>query len=135
MSKDDETGDCHDSQTLKEFFQQTPDDWETRLISLISSVVRKELDNSPHKCRIDMNDMEIKQLEHCGGMMRDLGGGGKDGMSVGIEIIRDNHKWLQQQRERGSKIQTAFFIAIAMSMTAGTFTALWLGVKTMVGVK
>lgn len=113
------------------FMQQQ--NWREELQLIIRKVVQDELKNYSHECRFAVTDKEAKELGHCIGMISDLGDGRIGG---GVELIRDNHKWLKSQRDRGEKISTAFLFILISTTVGGMLTALWLGVKhAILGIK
>ena len=114
---------------LPTFLQQIGEDWKRELKQLIKDVVREELEHVKHKCRFDITDKDVKEFGHYIGMVTDMGNGRLGG---GIEVMRDNHKWMKKQRERGDKLSTAFIVVITSSVVAGTLGAIWLGFKHMI---
>jgi hypothetical protein len=102
------------------------------LTTLIRAVVREELAKYNHECRFSVSDEDAKEFGHFIGMMIDVGDGR---MGKGIEVIRENHKWLAAQRDRGNTLSTAIFVMLVTTLAGGLLTALWYGLKALIGAK
>ena len=87
------------------------------------------INDDTHKCRLGLNPKDISDFGHYIGMMRDLGEGSMD---KGIEIIRDNHKWIKKQREVGNKISICILTTFIITIISGILGAVWLGIKQLV---
>lgn len=101
---------------------------QKELTELIRLVVREELASYEHECRFNADDTDVKEFGHFMCMMQDLGNGR---LGRGVEVIRDNHKWMHKQRERSDKLSAAFFIVIITTITGGMLVALWQGITFM----
>lgn len=106
------------------------DVWKKEIVNIIRDVVREELANYTHTCKFDVDDEKLKDIEHTLGIVSNLGQGN---VGEGLEVIRDNHKWLKKQRERSDKLSTAFFIVLFGSIVSGVMAAIWVGFKHMAG--
>lgn len=73
-----------------------------------------------------MSPREAEQLAHCVGMIADLGDGE---LARGIEMIRDNHKWIYAQRKRTEKISLAFLTTCVSVGVAVVAYSIWEGIK------
>ncbi len=107
-----------------------PDDWELKLTQLIRTVVREEISNHNHDCRFDCEDQDVKEFGKFMGVIQVLGDGK---MGNGVEVIRENHKWLYKQRERSDKLASAFVFVLMTTLLTGVTTAIWLGIKSLLG--
>lgn len=114
------------SEVLKEFFQTNEE-----FLQAIKLAVREEIADISHDCRFSViKDEDIPQVNHLVGMVGDLGGGK---IATGIECMRDNHKWLKKQRERGDSLSLTFLIICITSIVTGLGYAVWEGIKKMMG--
>lgn len=102
------------------------------LVEIIRTVVREELREHDHSCRFDLEDDQVKDVEHCVRMISSVGGGD---LTEGIDTIKRNHEWLSLQRERADKASNAIMFLVASAIIGGLLSALWLGLKTMIITK
>lgn len=109
---------------------EKPDKWQEEIVKLIRLVVREELNSYEHTCRFSVDDDDVKEFGHFMGMMQDVGEGR---IGKGVDVIRENHKWMAKQRERSDKLSAAFFIVIVTTITGGMLAALWHGIKLLIG--
>ena len=81
-------------------------------IELIRDAMRLELAKAfkEHNCRFVVPEDSVEEVGHAMGMISDLGGGGSGGTAKGIEVIRENHKWLKRLRERTGKATSTVVI-------------------------
>jgi len=123
-----------------EFYQFTPDTIKslrdlivdvvkTEVPAIVRKEVSEHLKENPHTCRFHLDDKDASEINHGLGVLSALGEGK---ISKGIEVIRDNHKWMKTQRERSQAVGTAFLIVLATSMVGGVLTAIWWGVKAKI---
>lgn len=100
-------------------------------LDAIRSIIKEEV-SSAHSCRFNFIDAdEVSQAAHAVGVVKDLGDGE---LTRGIELIRDNHKWLNLQRQRSQKISMTILLLMVTAACSGLATAIWLGLKQMVKV-
>ena len=74
-------------------------------------------------------DLELQDYSHMDGMLRDLGDGD---IAKGIELIRENQKWLTKQRQRGDRISSAILYFTIAGLVTGALYAFWEGIKAKV---
>lgn len=79
-----------------------------------------------HKCRFPFNDEQVQETGHIMGMAKDIGGGD---LSLGIEEMRTNHKFMKTIRRRSDKIGMIVMGVIVTIITGGAIKALWEGAK------
>jgi tellurite resistance protein len=65
-------------------------------------------------------------------LITDLGGGN---LSRGIEEVRENHRWVQQLRDRSNTAGGVVFGAVLLALAGGICSAVWLGFKAMLGAR
>ena len=115
----------------KEFFQsELGEDWKQELTEIIRTVVKNELDNYSHKCRLDITEKEGKELGFFFRMMKNLGRGQLD---HGLKIMQDNHEWLASQRKLGSKVSSFVLFLFISSVVSGALYYLWKALKLSIG--
>jgi hypothetical protein len=85
-----------------------------------------------HLCRFPVTDEQAQEVAHIFGMASDIGGGGPEGLSKGVERMRDNHKWLFQVRARWHKAMDILLVTILTALGGGVIAAIWAGIKTLV---
>ena len=95
------------------------------LIALIQTTIREELKDH---CRLPITDTEAKQASHVFGVLSDLGDGK---LESGIEVTRENHKWLKQVRERSNTASAILFGLVILTVGGGLLSALWMGLKSL----
>jgi len=66
------------------------------LESMIRRVVKEEI-NTHHDCKFAVTDKDAADFSNYIGMIANVGDGT---LGNGLEIMRDNHKWLKLQRDR-----------------------------------
>lgn len=97
---------------------------------VIKEIVQEELKNIGHKCRFGISDKEIKDAEIAIRTIASLGNGN---VGKGIELMRDNHKWLYKQRQLSDKVSTAFVLIIVSTLLTGVITAMYAGIRSILG--
>jgi hypothetical protein len=107
-------------------------EWRDEIRSLIREVVRDEMRSFKHQCRFQISEEEARDLGGYIHMMTALGDGE---VSKGIDVIRDNHRWLKLQRDRSDRLSLAILIFVATTIAGGALTALWLGLKQLAASK
>lgn len=70
--------------------------------------------------------IDEQNYEHMIGMLKDLGDGD---IRKGIEVLRENQKWLSKQRERGDKISSTIIYITIAGIVSGALYAFWEGIK------
>ena len=98
-------------------------------IDIIRQAIREELAAHEHRCRFDMSDTDAREM---GEYMRMLSLVGDGSIPKGIEVIRDNHRWLKTQRDRGDKLSAAAAAIVVTTAVGGILTAIWLGLKALI---
>lgn len=97
---------------------------------LIREIARQELARTPHTCRFSaVGDGDAQEFGHIIGMVADLGSGR---LGSGVEVIRDNHKWMQKQRQRSEHLSTAFLFCLVTSLVGAVLYAVWEGVVSVI---
>jgi hypothetical protein len=87
---------------------------------------------SEHKCRFSIDDDEAKEIPHAVGMIGDLGGGD---IRAGVEIVRENHKFISTMRNTVSRFAMVVGGAVATAVVGGVCAALWLGFRVLAAFK
>jgi len=91
----------------------------------------KNIHDDLRKMVHDTTRLAIKEeLGHFVGMTKDLGAGSFD---KGIEIQRDNHKWMSLQRKQSERISLAIKIFIITTLLSGMIYAIVEGAKKVLG--
>lgn len=121
----DEKKDKHISTFLQEL--KSPD-VKSEFRNLIREILKEEIKLVKHSCRFNIPDEDGIKFGHYIGMLSDLGDGQMD---KGIEVIRDNHKWLEKQRQRGDKLSMVIMITVVTSLVSGALLALGHGIKVL----
>ena len=97
---------------------------------LIREIARAEMARIPHTCRFaGVVDEDAREFGHIIGMVSDLGSGR---LGSGVEVIRDNHKWMQKQRQRSEHLSTAFLFCLVTSLVGAVLYAVWEGVVSVI---
>ena len=89
------------------------------MVNLVKDIVVSEFDKAELKELIKEAVKELHQNEALPG--------------VTTQDMIENHIWIKQQRERSSKLSTIFFTTVITTVTGGALTALFYGIKTMMG--
>jgi len=93
----------------------------------IRKAIREEVAKAPHTCRFpSLTEDSVAAVGNHVGMMTALGDGNLD---AGVELLRENHKWIRQMRLRSERVSVAIILTIVTTMAVGTLSALWLGLK------
>jgi hypothetical protein len=83
-----------------------------------------------HICRFrDIRDSDAEEMGHAVGMITDVGSGE---IRAGIELIRENHKWVQRIRGRMDQAGVAAALAALGVVISATLAAFWIGFKNTV---
>lgn len=91
--------------------------------SAAAAGVKKALEEH-HLCRFRTCNPE--DVSHAIGMFKDLGEGD---ISAGIEVVRDNHKWIMRWATRIDKLSDAIAKTIVSIIVAAVLGLIWLGLK------
>jgi hypothetical protein len=79
------------------------------LVRLVQDTVREELKTHKHQCRFSVSDEQAQAMGRYLSMIGRMGDGDLD---EGFEVIKANHKWLEEMRQKGNSLSSAFFIAL-----------------------
>ncbi len=83
-----------------------------------------------HVCRfVEIKDNDASEMGHAVGMLTDVG---KGEIRAGIELIRENHKWVQRVRARMDQAGIAAALATVGVVISATLAAFWIGFKNSV---
>lgn len=85
-------------------------------------------DRMQDHCRFRLTDEQVEQFSHLVGMIADIG---QQDLGQGIEVMRENQKFLKDLRKRGSVISGALTVALALAILSGVLSALWLGLQQL----
>lgn len=96
------------------------------LIQLIRDTVREELKTHKHQCRFTLSDEQAQAMGRYIGMVGKMGEGDID---EGFEVIRANHKWLEEMRQKGNTLSSAFFLALVTGSIGVIGVLLWEGLR------
>jgi len=115
-----------------EFFQSDDETMTGLMRQLLADVQEIKKENQEIKAELNvikqdfpLREEETKRLVCFSSMIESLGKGGVDG----LEVIRENHKWLRMTRERSSILATGVILAFVTSILGGVSMAIWLGVR------
>lgn len=86
---------------------------DEKIETKLREVIREEIKNAVHTCVF--SDAEQK---HIGEYVTTISRLGEGNFDKGFMIMQENHQWLKEQRERGSKITSAFFIGLVTAIGA-----------------
>ena len=100
------------------------------LKEIIRGIVQEELSNFEHPCKIAANPEDQKEVELFIAQVQNLGGDGR--LSTAAEIIRDNHRWLYKQRQRGESLNLVIYGLLITALVSGFLSMLWIGFKKLV---
>jgi hypothetical protein len=110
--------------------QQIEEAVDRKLDEKLRHIIREELQAlipiTPHKCRFSMNDEEAGSMSKYVKSISRLGG---DDIEDGLDLIRENHKWLQSMRQGGGKAASVFFMMLLTGAAGAFLTILWTGFK------
>jgi len=70
-----------------------------------------------------------EEMGHFAGMLKDIGGGGEDGHSKGIEVVRDHVKFLTALRVKFDNLSTAVGKYILIALVGGFVALIVMGFK------
>jgi hypothetical protein len=96
------------------------------LVKLIQDTVREELKTHKHQCRFSVSDDQAQAMGRYIGMIGKMGDGDLD---EGFEIIKANHKWLSEMRQKGNSLSSAFFVALVTGSIGIIGVLLWEGLR------
>ena len=71
---------------------------------------------------------EVRRLVRFSGLIESMGTDKEDG----LEVMRDNHKWLRILRVRSNIVTTTFITSLSISFIGALVGALWVGFKLAV---
>lgn len=100
--------------------------WRAELKGIVREVIKEELREHKHECRLNMSKKDVDSFNTFLHMVAVVGEGD---LSTGIAVMNDNHRWFKEQRERSSKLTTAFFVFLIGAGVSSASIALWEGVK------
>jgi hypothetical protein len=101
-----------------------------RLEKAIADAISNELGKYTHTCQFNVTDKEAKEMGFFFRMVSDLGEGHLDN---GLELMKENHKWIASQRRIGRKISTWIMYTIVCGMITGVLYMIWEGIKKTIG--
>lgn len=80
-----------------------------------------------HVCRFKtIPDADAQEMGHAVGMLSDVGSGE---LRAGIELVRENHKWIRSLRERCDKLNLAASVAALGVFVSALLATVWVGIK------
>ena len=98
---------------------------------IIAHTIEKAFEDHANYCRFKRIDVE--DMSHFTGVLKDLSGGDTPNASKGIEVLRDNHKWVIKYRKTCEGVGSAIVMGIVAILTGGIATSFWLGFKKLTG--
>lgn len=126
-------------QDFKKFFQEDEVDkkeLESVLTTVISNEIKplkdeiEELKQREHKCRFRISEKEAQELSAAMNMISILGE--NNSIVSGLEVMRENHKWMRSQRERSAKLSMVFITTGIIAASTAFFGMIWVGFKKAV---
>jgi hypothetical protein len=116
----------------------TPSAKDAQTLSLTTADLRvirdimQEVIEMKHKCRFALDDEQAKEIPHTVGMIGDLAGGD---LRKGVEVLRDNHKWISKLRGALDRAAMVAGTALVTGIVAGLGGIVWLGFKVAATLK
>jgi hypothetical protein len=116
----------------------TPSAKDANTLSLTTADLRvirdimQEVIEMKHKCRFALDDEQAKEIPHTVGMIGDLAGGD---LRKGVEVLRDNHKWISKLRGALDRAAMVAGTALVTGIVAGLGGIVWLGFKVAATLK
>lgn len=119
------------TEDFKELFQDT--EWKKELTAIIDASVEKQLKNHPLQCRFTgISDNDARVIGQYVGILSERS---EHNLAVFFDSVFENHKWLEKQRKRGSKITLAVLLFAVIAATSGALDVFTAGFKTLFGLK